>query len=54
MVPLIVLKLIHPKDLIKEITFASKFETTLFADDTNLHLCVYVVNTLQAKIDNEI
>ena len=33
---------------------ASKFETTLFADDTNLHLFAYDVNTLQAKDDSEI
>ena len=39
---------------VNDLPGASKFETTLFADHTNLHLSAYDVNTLQAKVDSEI
>ena len=45
-----ILFLLYENDL----SGASKFETTLFADDTNLHLSAYDVNTLPAKVDSEI
>ena len=39
---------------VNDLPGASKFETTLFADDTNLHLSAYDVNIFQAKVDGEI
>ena len=39
---------------VNDLPGASKFETTLFAEDTNLHLSTYDVSTLQAKVDSEI
>ena len=39
---------------INDLPDASKFETTLFADDTNLHLPHININSLQSRVQQEI
>ena len=39
---------------INDITQASSFKTTMFADDINLHMSVSNVRTLQRKVKDEI
>ena len=34
--------------------YASNFETTLFADDTNLHISHYDIHVLQSQIKQEV
>ena len=39
---------------INDLPKASNFETTLFADDTNLHFSHISINSLQSRIQQEI
>ena len=39
---------------VNDLPHASKFDTTLFADDTNLHFSHYNINVLQSQVNQEI
>ena len=39
---------------VNDLPNVSKFETTLFADDTNLHICHHNIQFLQQEVSQEI
>ena len=39
---------------VNDLPHASNFDSTLFADDTNLHLSHYNINILQSQVNQEI
>ena len=39
---------------VNDLPYASNFETTLFADDTNLHISYHDIHVLQSQIKQEV
>ena len=38
---------------VNDLLLASKFDITLFTDNTNLHLCHHNINTLQSQVNHQ-